>query len=79
MTAIHSGMGIGMKKINTGTRGTITARAPASAKIPPEAPTPVENGLASRMNKRFPASPPSKNTATKFLSPAARMRKLPRK
>ena len=79
MTAIHNGMGIGMKKINTGTRGTITASAPASAKMPPEAPTPVENGFARRMKKRFPTSPPRKNAARKLLSPTARMRKLPRK
>jgi len=44
ITAIHSGIGIGMKNIKTGTLGTITARAPARAKMPPEAPTPVVNG-----------------------------------
>jgi len=79
MTAIQSGMGIGMGNIRTGTLGTITARAPARAKMPPEAPTPVENGLARRTKRIFPASPPRKNTARKLLSPAARMRKLPRK
>ena len=79
MTAIHKGMGMGMKKIKTGMRGTITARAPARAKIPPEAPTPVVSGLARRMKRRFPARPPSRNTARKFRSPTARIKKLPRK
>jgi len=79
MIAIQSGTGIGMKNIKTGTLGTITARAPPSAKTAPDAPIPVENGLARRANKIFPASPPRKNTARKFLSPAALMKKLPRK
>jgi len=79
MTAIHSGIGMGMKNIKTGTLGTITARAPARAKMPPEAPIPVENGLARRAKRIFPASPPRKNTARKLLSPTARMKKLPRK
>ena len=79
MTAIQSGMGIGMGNIMTGTLGTIIARAPARAKMPPEAPTPVENGLARRTKRIFPASPPRKNTARKLFSPAARMKKLPRK
>ena len=63
----------------TGTLGTITARAPPRAKMPPEAPTPVENGLARRTKRIFPASPPRKNTARKLFSPTVRMRKLPRK
>ena len=79
MIATQSGTGIGMKNINTGTLGTITARAPPRAKTAPEAPIPVENGLARRAKRIFPASPPRKNTARKFLSPAARMKKLPRK
>jgi len=79
MTAIHSGMGIGMNNIKTGTLGTIIARAPARAKTAPEAPIPVENGLARRTKRMFPASPPRKNIARKLFSPAARMRKLPRK
>ncbi len=79
MTAIQSGMGIGMKNIKTGTLGTITASAPARAKMPPEAPIPVENGLVRRTKRMFPARPPRKNTARKLLSPTARMRKLPRK
>ena len=44
MTAIHNGMGIGRGNMMTGTLGTIIARAPARAKIPPEAPIPVEDG-----------------------------------
>ena len=79
MVATQSGMGMGMKKMKTGTLGTIIAKAPARAKMPPEAPTPVENGLASRTNRTFPATPPRKNTARKPFSPAARMRKPPRK
>ncbi len=79
MTAIQSGMGMGMKNIKTGILGTITARAPASAKIAPEAPIPVENGFVRRTKRIFPASPPRKNTARKLLSPTARMKKLPRK
>ena len=79
MTAIQSGIGIGMKNMKTGTLGTIIARAPAMAKMPPEAPIPVENGLARMMKRRFPASPPKKNIARKLFSPVARMRKLPRK
>lgn len=77
--ATQSGMGTGMKNIKTGTRGTITARAPPRAKIAPEAPIPIENGLARRTKRIFPASPPRKNTARKLFSPAARMKKLPRK
>jgi hypothetical protein len=68
-----------MKNIKTGTLGTITARAPPRAKMAPEAPIPIESGLARRMKKIFPASPPRKNTAKKLLSPAARRKKLPRK
>jgi len=79
MIATQSGKGIGMKNIKTGTLGTITARAPPRAKTAPEAPIPVESGLARRANRIFPASPPRKYTARKFLSPAARMKKLPRK
>ncbi len=79
MIATQSGIGMGMKNMKTGTLGTITARAPPRAKTAPEAPIPVESGLARRMKRIFPASPPRKNTAKKFLSPAARRRKLPRK
>ena len=77
--ATQSGMGMGMGNIRTGALGTITARAPPRAKMAPEAPTPVENGLARRTKRRFPARPPRKNTARKLLSPTARSRKLPRK
>jgi hypothetical protein len=49
------------------------------AKTAPEAPIPVENGLARRAKRIFPANPPRKNTARKLLSPVARMKKLPRK
>jgi len=79
MIATQSGMGTGMKNIKTGTLGTITASAPPRAKTAPDAPIPVENGLARRTKRRFPASPPRKNIARKLFSPAARMRKLPRK
>ena len=79
MIATQSGMGMGMKNIKTGTLGTITASAPPRAKTAPEAPIPVENGLARRAKRIFPASPPRKNTARKLFSPAARMKKLPRK
>ena len=72
-------MGMGMGNIRTGTLGTITTRAPARAKMAPEAPTPVVNGLARRTKRKFPARPPRKNTARKLLSPTARNRKLPRK
>ena len=72
-------MGMGMGNIRTGTLGTITARAPPRAKTAPEAPTPVENGLARRTKRKFPARPSRKNTARKLLSPTARSRKLPRK
>jgi len=44
MTAIQSGMGIGMGNMMTGTLGTMIARVPARAKIPPEAPIPVDDG-----------------------------------
>jgi hypothetical protein len=77
--ATQRGMGTGMGNIRTGTLGTITARAPPRAKMAPEAPTPVENGLARRTKRRFPARPPRKNIARKLLSPTARSRKLPRK
>jgi len=79
MIATQSGMGTGMKSTKTGTLGTITARAPPRAKTAPEAPIPVENGLARRTKRILPASPPRKNIARKLLSPAALMRKLPRK
>jgi len=79
MIATQSGMGTGMKNIKTGTLGTITASAPPMAKIAPEAPIPVESGLARRAKRIFPARPPRKNTARKLFSPAARMKKLPRK
>ena len=82
MVAIQSGMGIGMGKTMTGALGTITARAPARAKIPPEAPYPCREEpvkWAYRVKREFPARPPRKNTARKLLSPAARMRKPPRK
>jgi len=79
MIATQSGMGTGMKNIKTGTLGTITASAPPRAKMAPEAPIPVEDGLARRAKRMFPASPPRTNTARKLLSPAARMKKLPRK
>ena len=79
MIATQSGTGTGMRNTRTGTLGTITARAPPRAKMAPEAPIPVENGLARRTKRIFPASPPRKNIARKFLSPAARRRKLPRK
>jgi len=77
--ATQSGMGTGMKNIKTGTLGTITASAPPRAKTAPEAPIPVENGLARRAKRIFPANPPRKNTARKLFSPVARMKKLPRK
>ncbi len=79
MIATQSGMGTGMGIIKTRTLGTIIASAPPRAKIAPEAPIPVENGLARRTKRIFPASPPRKNTARKLLSPAARRKKLPRK
>jgi len=79
MIATQSGIGTGMKNIKTGTLGTITASAPPRAKTAPEAPIPVENGLARRTKRMFPTSPPRKNTARKLFSPAARMKKLPRK
>jgi len=79
MIATQSGTGTGMGIIKTGTLGTMTARAPPRAKMPPDAPIPVESGLARRTKRMFPASPPRKNTARKLLSPAARMKKLPRK
>lgn len=78
MVATQSGMGTGMGSMRTGTLGTITASAPPMAKIAPEAPIPIENG-ARRTKRRFPASPPRKNTAKKLRSPAARRKKLPRK
>ena len=68
-----------MGNIRTGALGTINTRAPPRAKMAPEAPTPVENGWARRIKRIFPARPPRKNTAMKFLSPTARSRKLPRK
>lgn len=77
--ATQSGTGTGIGITRTGTLGTIIARAPPMAKIAPEAPTPVENGLARRMKRIFPASPPRKNTTRKLFSPAARRKKLPRK
>jgi len=77
--ATQRGMGTGMGNIRTGTLGTITARAPPRAKMAPEAPTPVENGLARRTKRKFPARPPRKNIVRKLLSPTARNRKLPRK
>ena len=70
---------MGMGNIRTRALGTITARAPPRAKMAPEAPTPVENGLARRTKRKLPARPPRKNTARKLLSPTARSRKLPRK
>jgi len=72
-------MGTGMGIIRTGTLGTITASAPPRAKVAPEAPIPVENGLARRTKRIFPANPPRRNTIRKLLSPAARIKKLPRK
>ena len=42
--ATQSDIGTGMGNIMTGTLGTITASAPPSAKTPPEAPIPTENG-----------------------------------
>ena len=79
MIAIQSGMGTGMGIINTRTLGAITASAPPMAKIAPDAPIPVESGLARRAKRTFPASPPRKNTARKLLSLAARRKKLPKK
>ena len=79
MIATQSGTGTGMKNMKTGTLGTITARAPPRAKMAPEAPIPVEDGFAIRAKKIFPTTPPRKYIARKLLSPAARMRKLPRK
>ena len=79
MIATQSGMGTGMKNIKTGTLGIITASAPPRAKMAPEAPIPVESGSARRTKRIFPANPPRKNTARKLFSPAARMKKLPRK
>ncbi|MCJ7791166.1 MAG: hypothetical protein MUP49_01940 [Dehalococcoidia bacterium] len=77
--ATQSGTGTGMGITRTGTLGTIIASAPPRAKMAPDAPIPVESGLARRTKRMFPASPPRKNTARKLFSPAARMKKLPRK
>ena len=79
MTAAQSGTGIGMKNMKTGALGTIMARAPARAKMPPEAPTPIQDGSARRTKRMLPARPPRKNTARKLLSPTTRSKKLPRK
>ena len=79
MIATQSGTGTGMNNIKTGTLGTTTARAPPRAKMAPEAPIPVEYGYARRVKRMFPATPPRKNIARKLFSPAARMRKLPKK